>query len=59
MVRELPEGALVATSENIYEVVAMLRPDLCLVSRRELDVAIAAMLRARNPLLLREGSDGG
>lgn len=45
---------LVATTENLYEVVAMLRPDLCLIPRRQLDAAVAALIDARSPTLVRE-----
>ena len=41
--------SLAATSENIYEVVAMLRPDLCLVPKRVIDGAIALLVQARHP----------
>ena len=41
---------LVATTENLQEVVAMLRPDLCLVSKRHIDGALSLLADARQPL---------
>lgn len=43
----MPRRTIVASRENLHEVVASLRPDLRLVTRRELDTAIALLVDAR------------
>lgn len=43
----LPPGSLIATAENLHEIVAMLRPDLCLMSRRAVDTALSKLVEAK------------
>jgi hypothetical protein len=43
----MPRRTMVANRDNLHEVVAALRPDLRLLSRKELDQAIALLVDAR------------
>lgn len=43
----MPRRTMVAHRENLHEVVAYLRPDLRLMSRRELDTLIDLLVKAR------------
>jgi hypothetical protein len=43
----MPRRTMIANRDNLHEVVAALRPDLRLMTRKELDQAIALLVDAR------------